>query len=247
MDTNEYNKKFYSDVFKNEAERYYRIQAKKIGIALGLFETNDNGRILDIGCGDGFISSAIASKTGAKVHGLDISRHAVSKASERGIAAKVLNLDKHTFPFKEGSFDAVFCGDVLEHVHDTENLLGNINRLLKPRGYLVLSTPNIASWYNRGFLLLGLMPTWVESSLRIYTGNPFVKMGSGHIHAFTKRSLKEMLELSGFHMEKAKGSPVLADGSRKILKEIIWNSVDSILAKRTTLASTIIIKARKVR
>jgi methionine biosynthesis protein MetW len=246
MDANEYNKNFYSSMFNDEAERYYKIQAKKISIVLGLLEKHEKGKILDIGCGDGFISSIIAKGTGAEVHGLDISRHAVSKAKERGIAAKVLNLDRHTLPFKEDSFDAVFCGDVLEHVNDTENLLDNINHVLKPSGYLILSIPNIASWYNRVFLLFGLMPTWVESSLRTYTGNPFIKKGSGHIHAFTKRSLKEMLKLKGFHIEKAIGSPILADGSRKRWKEIIWNGVDSVFAKRVTLASTIILKARKM-
>jgi methionine biosynthesis protein MetW len=246
MDANEYNRKFYSGMFNTEAERYYKIQEKKIKIVLGLMEKNVKGKILDIGCGDGFISSVIAKETGAEVHGLDISRDAVSKARERGIDARVVNLDKDALPFGERSFDAVFCGDVIEHVHDTEILLENIYGILKAGGYLILSIPNIASWYNRGFLLIGMMPTWVESSLRTYTGNRFIKTGSGHIHAFTKRSLMEMLELKGFQVESFKGSPVLADGSRSPWKEKIWNAVDSVFARKTTFASTIVLKARKV-
>lgn len=247
MDANEYNNRFYSGIFSSEAGRYYRIQARKIRIVLGMLEKHQNGKILDIGCGDGFISSIIAREAGAKVYGLDISMHAVSKAKERGIAARVLNLDRQAFPFRKDSFDAVFCGDVLEHVHDTESLLENISHVLKPGGYVILSIPNIASWYNRIFLLFGLMPTWVESSLRTYTGNPFVKKGSGHIHAFTKRSLREILVLNGFRIEKFEGSPVLADGSRGIWKEKMWNSVDSLFAKKTSFASTIVLKARKVK
>ncbi len=159
--------------------------------------------------------------------------------------AKVINIDTDEFPFEKESFDAVFCGDVLEHIYDTENLLMKINALLKNGGYLIISVPNIASWYNRGFLLLGFMPTWIESSVRTYTGNPFIKEGVGHIHAFTRRSLSELLDINGFAVEKAAGSPVLADGTRKKWKEKIWDGVDSVFARKVTLASTIIIKARK--
>ncbi len=118
--------------------------------------------------------------------------------------------------------------------------------MLKPNGYLIISVPNIASWYNRGFLLLGYMPTWIESSLKTYTGNPIIKEGVGHIHAFTRRSLTELLVLRGFSIEKVSGSPVLADGTRSKWKEILWNGTDSFFAKRASLASTLIVKARKV-
>jgi methionine biosynthesis protein MetW len=247
MDTNEYNKKFYSNIFGREADRYYKIQERKIKIVLSFLENREKSRILDIGCADGFISSVIAKETGAKVYGIDISKTSISKAIKKGIEAKVVNVDKEKFPFKDNSFDAIFCGDVLEHVYDTESVLRGINRILKKEGYVIISVPNIASWYNRGFLFLGFMPTWVESSLRTYTGNPFIKEGVGHIHAFTKRSLNDLLEINGFRVERSKGSPVLADGSRKKWEEKIWNAVDSTFARKTTLASTIIIKARKVR
>jgi len=245
MDTNEYNRNFYSKIFEKESERYYRIQEKKIRIVTSLFEKQRGGRILDVGCADGFISTFIAKKTEAKIYGLDISRKAVSMAIRKGITAKVVNIDTEAFPFEKESFDAVFCGDVLEHVYDTENLLRKINRVLKMNGHLIISIPNIASWYNRGFLLLGFMPTWIESSLKTYTGNPFIKEGVGHIHAFTKRSVCELLALNGFATEKAAGSPILGDGMRKKWKERIWNGVDSTFARKVTLASTIIIKARK--
>lgn len=245
MDTSEYNEKFYSNIFNNEAKRYYSIQKKKINTVLNLMEKHKKGKVLDIGCGDGFISSLLVSTTGAKVYGVDISNNAVEKARKKGIVAKAMDVNKRKFPFEANSFDAVFCGDLLEHLYDTEKLLENISEVLKPNGYLIISVPNIASWYNRGFLLLGFMPTWIESSLRTYTGNPVIREGVGHIHAFTKGSLTELLRLKGFSIEKISGSPVLADGTRSKWKEILWNGVDSFFAKRTSLASTLIVKARK--
>ena len=245
MDTGEYNRKFYSEIFGKKADRYYRIQRKKMRIVLSLFQKHENGKVLDIGCGDGLISSLVRDVTKADVYGLDISKSAVSEAKKRGIKAKTLNVDKGGFPFEKNTFDAVFCGDLIEHIYDTEKLLENIIMILKPGGYLIISVPNIASWYNRGFLLIGYMPVWIESSLKNYTGNPLIKDGMGHIHAFTRRSLTELLRLKGFSAEKVVGSPVLADGTRSRWKEKLWNGADSFFAKRTTLASTIILKARK--
>lgn len=245
MDTGEYNNRFYSEIFGRKAERYYRIQGKKMKTVTGMFEDHREGRILDIGCGDGLITSLLRDVTGAEAHGLDISRSAVAKANGKGIRAKALNVDEGSFPFRKNTFDAIFCGDLMEHVFDTEKLLDNMIRVLKPGGYAVISVPNIASWYNRGFLLMGLMPVWIESSLKTYTGNPLIKDGMGHIHAFTRRSLAELLRLKGFRIESVKGCPVLADGTRKRWKERIWNGVDSFFARKSTLASTLVIKARK--
>jgi len=245
MDTGEYNNIFYSDMFGKKSEKYYRVQKRKMKIVLGLFSEHKNGKILDIGCGDGVITSMLKNFTKANAYGIDISKSAVLKAKKRGIVAKVVDIDRDKFPFKKNTFDAIFCGDVIEHVYDTERLLENVNRALKPGGYVVISVPNIASWYNRGFLLLGYMPIWIESSLKTYTGNPLIKDGMGHIHAFTKRSLIELLHLKGFYVESSMGSPVFADGTRTEWKENLWNNVDSFFAKKTTLASTLIIKARK--
>ncbi len=245
MDTSRYNEIFYSDIFGKEAEEYYRIQKKKISIILELFGKHPEGRILDIGCGDGRITKLIGKATGAEMHGIDISRRAVSNSRKMGIKCMVVNIDKERLPYPKNHFDAVFCGDIIEHIYDTEGLIEMVHDILRPGGYVIVSVPNIASWYNRVFLLLGMMPVWIESSSKTFTGNPFVKRGVGHIHAFTKSSLMDILRLKGFRIEEVIGSPVLADGTRTELKERIWNSVDSFFAKKVTAASTIVVKAKK--
>jgi 2-polyprenyl-3-methyl-5-hydroxy-6-metoxy-1,4-benzoquinol methylase len=245
MDTNRYNEMFYSDIFGKDPDKYYRIQRRKIAEISALFNSHPGGRILDIGCGDGFITQIIGKKTSAKMFGIDISSSAAEMSRKRGVECKVVNIDREKIPYPEGHFDAVFCGDIIEHVYDTEGLLENVKSVLKKGGYIIATVPNIASWYNRGFLLIGMMPTWIESSSKTFTGNPLIKNGVGHIHAFTKRSLVELLRLKGFRIEKVKGCPLMADGTRSGTKESIWNNVDSFFAKKATLASTIIVKAKK--
>ncbi len=246
MEPSEYNKIFYTHIFDKKSLGYYQSQKRKIEIVLNFFEKHRNGKILDIGCGDGFISSLIKDITKAEVYGVDISRSSVEKARKKGIKAKVVNIDKK-FPFRSNTFDAVFCGDIVEHIYDSEALLMKIYNILKPEGYLIVSVPNIAAWYNRFFLLVGLMPIWVESSLKRYTGNPFIKEGVGHIHAFTERSLKELLQLTGFKIESVKGSPILGDGSFPLWIEKVWNFTDSIFAKKPSLSSVVVVKARKAK
>ncbi len=245
MNTNKYNEFFYSSIFEKESRKYYSIQKKKIRIIMDMFKPCPGGRILDVGCGDGLISSMLARKTGSKAYGVDISRNSVSMARKRGIEAKRVNVDTRKIPFPESFFDGVLCGDIIEHVYDTEGLIENVRKVLKPGGYAVFSTPNIASWYNRFFLLMGFMPTWIESSSKTFTGNPFIKRGVGHIHAFTKNSLTGLLKLKGFRISEVKGSPVMADGTRSRMKEALWNRVDSAISRVTTWSSTIIVKAEK--
>ncbi len=245
MDTNKYNEIFYSDIFGKKSEKYYNIQKKKIEIIMEMFDNHPKGRILDVGCGDGLISSMLAKKTKAKAYGVDISKNSIETAKMKGVEAKVVNIDKEGIPFPREYFDGVLCGDIIEHIYDTEGLIENVWKILKPKGYVVISTPNIASWYNRFFLMMGLMPTWIESSSKTFTGNPFIKEGVGHIHAFTKRSLTELLRLKGFQIIKVKGSPVMGDGTRSKAKEMVWNKVDSAISRITSWSSTIVVKARK--
>lgn len=246
MKSSKYNERFYSTIFRfrDKTSSYYKTQSDKINKVLGAFDNHPSGRILDIGCGDGYISSLIAKKTGAEIYGVDVSGFAVKLAEKRGVKAMRVDVDGKKLPYRDDYFDAVFCGDVIEHVFYSDVLLDNVHRVLKPGGYVIISIPNIASWYNRLFLLLGIMPSWVESS-SVYTGNPFIKKGSGHIRAFTKRSLVGLLRFAGFRINDIKGCPVIGNGEYSDRKECIWNKIDGLFAMFPSLASTIIVKAYK--
>ncbi len=50
------------------------------------------------------------------------------------------------FPYADESFDTVVCGELIEHLfHDPMHMMSEINRILKPGGHLLLTTPNVAS------------------------------------------------------------------------------------------------------
>ncbi len=245
MKLSTYNDEFYSEIYKDKSTSYYRMHRKKIETALSFLENIKAEKILDIGCGDGLIAEILAKRLSAKPYGLEISKDAVLKAKKRGVEATVFDISEKKLPYNDNSFDVVFCGDIIEHIYDTESLLSNIRKILKPKGLLIATVPNIASWYNRGFLLIGWLPTWVESASKVYTGNPFMKEGVGHIRAYTKKSLNELLKYFGFLDIQIKGSPLLGNGEYSKNQEKIWNVLDGLLSRKASIASELVVCAKK--
>ncbi len=245
MKTGSYNDDFYSGVYKDKSDSYYAMHRKKIETVMSFLDGVKAENILDIGCGDGFIAEMLSKKLSAKPFGLEISASAVKSAKKRGVDACIFDVSERIFPFEKEFFDVVFCGDIIEHIYNTEELLRNILNALKPGGLMIATVPNTASWYNRGFLLMGWLPTWVESASKVYTGNPFMKEGVGHIHAYTKKSLTELLKIMGFTGIMVKGSPLLGNGEYSKNQERLWNAVDTVLSKKASIASELVVRAKK--
>lgn len=111
-------------------------------------------KIMDLGCGSGLITKKIQD-LGYEIAGLDFSEEAVKKALANGIDAKVCNLDEG-ISAESDTFDVVWAGDIIEHVFDPIGLLKEINRILKKRGAVILSTPNDVGLITRLKILMGI-------------------------------------------------------------------------------------------
>ncbi len=99
-------------------------------------------RTLDAGCGYGAFSE-VAAKHGASVVSLDLGTRlvarAAARAASRGLVADVCQLAAH-----DGSFDVVISSEMLEHTEAPERAIGELARVLRRDGVLVLTTPNRA-------------------------------------------------------------------------------------------------------
>lgn len=97
------------------------------------FSPKLTGQLLDVGCGSKPYRSLF---TVDAYIGLDIDSE-ISR--QRGIADQLY--DGNAFPFSDGSFDSALCNQVLEHVFNPDEFLGEIARVLKPGGKLLLTVP----------------------------------------------------------------------------------------------------------
>ena len=100
-------------------------------------------RVLDVGCGGGILSEAMA-KQGAAVTGLDAEVDSI-KAAQQHANQNALNIEYvHSAieTFNAPAFDVVVCMEMLEHVNEPQVVINHCVRLLKPGGYLFLSTIN---------------------------------------------------------------------------------------------------------
>jgi SAM-dependent methyltransferase len=95
-------------------------------------------RVLEVGCGWGELAEWIARDTGAEVVAIDLSPRMVELAQERGVDARVADLQQ--LPFADGEFDLVVAAWMLYHVPDLERGIGELARVLRPGGRLVAVT-----------------------------------------------------------------------------------------------------------
>jgi SAM-dependent methyltransferase len=193
--------------------------------------------ILDVGCGDGFATGVAARRNREhRFVGLDWSATSLTMARQRGL--KLLRAELDTgLPVKSGSVDVVIMSEVIEHLVDTDSAIEDAHRVLKPGGSLLLSTPNLAAWYNRGLLALGVQPVFSEVSLRSVFGRPGSQV-AGHLHMFTRRALVEFLTAYGFEV-------VRVCGARYHDVPALLRPLDRVFCHWPSAASILLVQARK--
>ncbi|MDD5552200.1 MAG: class I SAM-dependent methyltransferase [Candidatus Pacebacteria bacterium] len=179
-----------------------------------------NKNILDIGCYDGTFLSLIENRNN-NFYGIDANDYAVRKAKEKGINVKKFFFnDESKIPFENNFFDLIIAGEIIEHIYDTDFFLDEIYRLLKKDGFLILSTPNLASFGRRLMLLLGINPI-IECS-------PNEKDSSGHIRYFTFKTLEHLLRKHRFNIVLKRSDLVNFTRNGKIKSYFLANNIKSI-------------------
>ena len=101
-------------------------------------------RALEVGCGTGLFLERVA-RSGAEVHGMDLSADLLAKARLRVGGLPNVHLyrgDAHRMPFPEGRFDAVYGSSVLHHL-DLAASLAEAHRVLRRGGGIVFTEPNL--------------------------------------------------------------------------------------------------------
>lgn len=141
-------------------------------------------RVLDIGCGDGFLAVTLGQR-GANVVGLDASQSMLEAARKRASDQEtdvVLSLGlAERLPFADQSFDVVVAVTILCFVAEAEQTFAEIGRVLRPGGRLVIGE-------------LGRWSTWaVRRRIKGWLGSPLWRYGRFR----TARELERLAKLGG--------------------------------------------------
>lgn len=158
---------------------------------LDKYSLNTNGIMLDVGCGEGrHIFGIMQQNPLMQCIGLDMDKNSLKKAEEGYAYFKTLSQagadfligSAYSIPLPNNSVDIVICSEVLEHLHEYNDAINEIHRVLKPGGKFYASVP--ASWPEK--------ICWALS--KDYQNQP-----GGHLRIFNQKSLIEEIKLSGFN------------------------------------------------
>src|SRR3989339_710039 len=129
---------------KKSIFHFNAVQQARFDLILKHLDSIQGKTVLDLGCGDGALTSFICQK-GAKVIGLDNQELGLKFAKEflksQGLEAELILASVYETTLPDGSVDFVVASEVIEHVAEPNKLLKEAKRVLKPGGAIIISTP----------------------------------------------------------------------------------------------------------
>lgn len=145
----------------------------------------DGQSILDVGCGRGFVGDVVRAH-GGRYTGVDLVKN--------GSGFSLALADAMHLPFRDASFDGVFCIDAFEHVPDGGCAAREFRRVLRPGGFVFLSAPNYGN-------VAGAVKWWCETfgSARKDTWAPFRRWQPQELEQpLTQRRVRAQYRAAGF-------------------------------------------------
>jgi SAM-dependent methyltransferase len=128
---------WHSPAGRRRARRRAELFVEHAGLRPGV-------RVLELGCGTGVFLEQVA-RSGAEIHGLDLSEDLLAEARTRMAGASNVHLDRgnaEAMPYPAAHFDAAYGSSVLHHL-DLDASLRELHRVLRPGARLVFAEPNL--------------------------------------------------------------------------------------------------------
>jgi len=153
-----------------------------------------NQEVLDISCGEGFFAAEIV-KQGNRVTGVDVLPDVLERSLLCNYFSTDLNngFDSVVERLNGKRFDRILLLDILEHLHNPEDILRQCHQLVQEDGTLIVSVPNVANLSVRLMLLFGNFDCTDRGIL-----------DRTHLHWYTRRTARQLLRSTGYRVVSEK-------------------------------------------
>lgn len=154
-------------------------------------------RVLDIGCGNGYLCK-ILSENNVECVGIEPTPEAIDYAKTFAPKSQFYVRSCYDNPVNSdlGKFDVVISTEVIEHLYFPRKLVEFAKAHLKSNGVLILTTPDYGSYWRN--LMIAIANRWDKHHTPLWDG--------GHIKFWSKTTLEELFESTGFHIEMWEGT-----------------------------------------
>jgi SAM-dependent methyltransferase len=135
-----FSPEYYERLERFEQDHPWSLHMQRLAFALlGRYGGGNLRRVLDAGCGAGYFTRLWQTQSGAAVFGIDSSLDGLRLARERGLRGLAAG-SVAAIPFRTGSFDAVYCADVIQHLDTAAaaSTLAEFARVLRSGGLLLI-------------------------------------------------------------------------------------------------------------
>lgn len=167
------------------------------------------GRLLDVGCSVGTLMS-VAREMGWAVEGLEPNPKAADLARKQGFEIREGFFAEEQVRELPGGYQCVVMSDVIEHVFDPVEALRLASNLLEPGGFLLVSTPNLESFWCRKFQLKALEHLFLFSSENLRTLLERLGLKIYHLQKTSRR--RDLRELKYSTTELGRGAKIILAG-----------------------------------
>jgi len=161
-----------------------------------LLKHEKKGRLLDAGAGQGFLSQRLQD-IGFEVVAADLN---TDKFKIPSIKCQKIDLNKD-FPYQDAFFDYIICIETIEHLENPYHLIREFNRMLKKKGKLIISTPNILNIHARLRYLLRGSADWIHAEIDKVVPKDLRESLGRHINLIGFIELEYILKNNGFNIE----------------------------------------------
>ena len=177
----------YDDTNTILYSKYGKISCKNI---YDYLKDKEYKKLLDVGCGTGYLINMLSKDYEAEYTGLDLSPEMIKQASSKNIKnASFIEGRSDEIPFPENTFDIVTCSQSFHHYPKTDKPMQEVKRVLKPGGLYILSDTGVGP-----FKMFG-----VKIDDFIY--RTFSNTGDCNI-SYMEKTVRDM-EKNGFEIVKA--------------------------------------------